>query len=320
MPIGSGWSRRWARPAAAALAVVAVGGLTACDPAIVDPPDPGAANVTISVATDGRGAVDVVLGHVPGGETRTALRAAVRDALFGDRVTAVDLEVTGLTAATLSITADDVFVPGAAPTVDIDTLPICTALRDAGFEIVHLSLSAPGVRNALDLEPPAIEDDGTIVAWPALIRCVDAPSGVIRIRPDPTAWWTAVGALALVVVLVGAAMTLGWRRMSRGSSMAVFLTACFVGWGFAGARLMSGSNDLVALGRMSPDAAHVVAVMGAIIVAAAIAAATVHASIGTRSEPARPLAWPPPSEPPVFPAASHAGGCGGDGVTQQHEA
>jgi len=198
--------------------------LTACDPRAV-PENAHQAELTLAVGSTGDAEMDVLLGGIEDNDELLNVAEMVGGLAFPD-AGAVHVDIDGNTGGSdfAVVHAGDVYVPGPAPDLELDSRGAVSILRDAGFTDVRVTVRVPSVPRDVVFEPQGdrISDD----TWEWDVGTVDdAPRVSITMRPDEWRGWLTL--LLYTLMLGGGAIgALVWvrarpRRWARPTMIAV---------------------------------------------------------------------------------------------------
>lgn len=180
---------------------------TACDPDDV-PDSPNEASAFVDVGADASGVVVVAFGSQPDEAAITGLGETIDGAVFDGRTATSHVTGNDGGIPMLEYRSSDVFEPGEAPTVAIDTRRLCDDLMASGVTDVEIGLSLPMVETDSSITP---NPDGDV--W-HVQSCGESPHGSVVLRPDPGQFWRQVLLVVLVVLANASLVIIGTRSVA----------------------------------------------------------------------------------------------------------
>lgn len=238
-----------------ALALTACCVLTTACGAEPGPDSPNEASVSVEVGPDATGTVVVAFGGEPDEATLATIADTIDAAVFTGRPATSQVTGNGGGRPLLEFNSTDVFQPGPAPTIELDTGRLCDDLMASGITDFDIRLSVPSVSFDSAIVPNQPTSDTT---W-RVQSCIDSPRGTVVLKPDPARFWLELGLVILVLASNVAMAVVGWRGI-RVPRRAMFLLAavavCASVAVIASAGATAGDNMEVA-GRMTHAANQV---------------------------------------------------------------
>lgn len=200
--------------------MLAAGALaTACGPDEV-PDSRDEARVSIEVRPDATGVATVAFGGEPDEAAVAKTLDTIDGVVFpGKPVTGAVIDNGDLPV--LRFTSTDVFEPGAAPEVDVDTRGLCDDLAANGVRTLDVELDFPNVpvNRAFVPEPQSSDDSWHVQS------CGDSPHGSAVMMPDPGHFWRELVLVLAVLLANTALLVMGKRNISAPSWITVGVSA-----------------------------------------------------------------------------------------------
>ena len=249
---------------------------TACDSDSV-PDQANEASVSLEVGPDATSAVVIAFGGELDEATLDARAPTIDGDVFAGAPPTSKVKGDGGGIPLLEFTSSGVFQPGDAPTIELDTRPLCDDLIAAGITNIEVRLALPNVDANPSIQPESEPD----MTW-HVRSCGDSPRGTVVLRADPGEFWRHFLLVTFVVAANVALAAIGWRGISVPRWVTIGLSAAAVVAAFvviAAAGATAGDNMEVA-GRMGHGANQLYFIAALVIVL-----------LGPIAAVAQPLYW-----------------------------
>ncbi|HEX6658661.1 MAG TPA: hypothetical protein VF065_11295 [Ilumatobacter sp.] len=235
------------------------------------------ASVSLEVGPDAMSAVVIAFGGELDEATLDARARTIDGDVFAGAPATSNVKADGRGIPLLDFTSSDVFEPGDAPTIELDTRRLCDDLIAAGITNIEVRLALPNV----DANPSILPESESGMTW-HVRSCSESPRGALVLRPDPGEFWRSFLLVTVVVAANVALAAIGWRGISVLRWVTIGLSAAAVVAAFvmiATAGATAGDNMEVA-GRMGHGANQLYFVAALVIVL-----------LGPIAAVAQPLYW-----------------------------